>query len=135
MEAIDTAALRERLANVIGPAPWYWPTFPAIITASGQRFTWKHHGEQGALAYVVSLAAEGEHENDKARVALNTYCRPFSVGTERIGVWCPEGRNLRFTCFNAEHLKSFDIAEIAGWFKQSADRIYSTTEPVADFEV
>jgi len=34
-----------------------------------------------------------------------------------------------------KNLKSFDLAEIAGWFKQSADRIYSATEPTADFEV
>jgi hypothetical protein len=132
---IDSAALRERLAQVIGPAPWYWQTFPPITTSSGQRFAWQHHGDQGALAYIVSLATDGEAEKDKARLALNTYCRAFPVAPDRVGVWCPEGRNLRFTCFDPEHLKPFDIAEIAGWFKQSADRIYSTTEPLADFEV
>jgi hypothetical protein len=133
MDGIDTAALKEQLARTIGPAPWYWNTFPPIVTTSGQQLSWKHHGDQGALGYVVSLGAEDEA--NLARLALNTYCRPFLAGAERVGVWCPEGRNLRFTCFDPKNLKSFDLAEIAGWFKQSADRIYSATEPIADFEV
>ena len=133
MHGIDTAALRDQLARTIGPAPWYWNTFPVITTASSQRFEWRHHGDQGALNYVVSLAPKGEI--DTARLALNTYCRPFLAGVGRLGIWCPEGRNLRFTCFDPENLQSFELAEIAGWFKQSADRIYAVTEPSADFEV
>ncbi len=133
MEGIDTAALKEHLARTIGPAPWYWTTFPAIATASGQRLVWEHHGDQGALAYVVSLAPEGEP--GRPVLALNTYARPLLVGEKYIGVWCPEGGNLRFTCFDPDQLKAFDLAEIAGWFKQSADRIYSASEPLADFEV
>jgi len=133
MDGIDTAALLQQLAHTIGPAPWYSDTFPAITTASGERLVWKHHGNEGALAYVVSLAAEGE--TNVACLVLNTYCRPFLAGSGKLGVWCPEGRNLRFTCFDPENLKTFDLAEIAGWFKQSADRIYSATEPIADFEV
>lgn len=133
MNGIDTAALKERLSCTIGPAPWYWSTFPPNTTASGQRLVWKHHGDQGALGHIVSLGAKDEA--NVARLALNTYCRPFLAGAGRVGVWCPEGRNLRFTCFDPENLKSFDLAEIAGWFKQSADRIYSVTEPIADFEV
>ena len=41
-----------------------------------------------------------------------------------LGIWCPEGRNLRFAAFEPDQLKAFDLAEIAGWFKQSSDRIY-----------
>jgi hypothetical protein len=133
MGGIDTAALRDQLARTIGPAPWYWNTFPVLTTPSGQRFEWKHHGNQGALSYVVSFAPEGAA--NKARLALNPYCRPFLAGSGKLGIWCPEGRNLRFTCFDPENLQGFDLAEIAGWFKQSADRIYAVTEPIADFEV
>ena len=39
------------------------------------------------------------------------------------------------TCFDPDQLKSFSLAEIAGWFKHSSDRIYSATAPFADFEV
>jgi len=100
---------------------------------SGQRFTWTHHGEQGALAYAVSLHSQQEPE--MARLALNTYCRPFLVSPSHLGVWCPEGRGIRLACFDLDQLKAFDLAEIAGWFKQSSERIYSATAPIGDFEV
>jgi len=132
-DSINTARLREELARVVGPAPWYWKTFPAIVSESGQRFTWTHHGESGPLGYVVSLALEQEPE--KPRLALNTYARPFFVPPAHLGIWCPEGRNIRLVCFDPDQLKAFDLAEIAGWFKPSSDRIYTASEPLADFEV
>ncbi len=130
---VDTARLREDLARIVGPAPWYWKTFPPLISAAGQRFVWTYHGENGPLAYLVSLALE--QEPDKPRLALNTYARPFLVPPAHLGVWCPEGPNIRLTCFDPDQLKTFDFAEIAGWFKQSAERIYAATAPIADLEV
>ena len=82
---------------------------------------------------MVSLAPE--QEPNKLRLALNTYCRPFVVSPQCLGVWCPEGRNIRVVCFDPDQLEAFDLAEIAGWFKQSSDRIYAKTAPVAEFEV
>ncbi len=70
-----------------------------------------------------------EQEPDKARLALNTYCRPFLVPPHFLGIWCPEGRNIRLACFDPDQLKAFDLAEVAGWFKQSSDRIYAGTAP------
>jgi hypothetical protein len=133
MQAPNLDSLRQQLERVVGPAPWYWRTFPAFRSVSGQRFVWTHHGEQGPLGYVVTLALE--QEPDRPRLALNTYCRPFSASEQYLGVWCPEGRSIRLTRFDPDQLKAFDLAEIAGWFKQSSDRIYSTTPPIADFEV
>jgi hypothetical protein len=129
----NSTAVLQQLDRTIGPAPWYWQTFPPLRSASGQRFVWAHHGEQGPLAYLVSLSLE--QEPDKPRLALNTYCRPFFVPPHFLGIWCPEGRSIRITCFDPDQLKSFDLAEIAGWFKQSADRVYAATAPVADFEL
>ena len=125
--------IRQRLHNTVGPTPWYWKTFPAFHSTSGQRFVWTHHDDQGPLAYVVSLSLE--QQPDKPRLALNTYCRPFFVPPDRLGVWCPEGRYIRFVCFEPDQLKAFDLGEIAGWFKQSSDRIYAATAPIAEFEV
>lgn len=133
MAEINTDQLRERLARTVGPAPWYWETFPAIISSSGQRYVWQHHGEQGPLAYIVSLSLE--QEPDKPRLALNTYCRPFLIPPSYLGVWCPEGRNIRIVCFDPDQLKAFDLSEIAGWFKQSSDRMYAATPPLAEFEM
>jgi hypothetical protein len=133
MTEIGTSRLLDILARTIGPAPWYWRTFPRVSSASAQRFAWTHHGSEGALGYVVSLALA--QKPDKPRLALNTYCRPFIVPPSHLGIWCPEGRSIRLTCFDPDQLKAFDPAEIAGWFKQSPERIYAGTAPLADFEI
>src|ERR1700692_294491 len=129
----NLTGIRQQLERTVGPAPWYWKTFPAFRSASGQRFVWTHHGEQGPLGYVVTLALE--QEPDKPRLALNTYCRPFMASAKYLGSWCPEGRNIRFSGFDPAQLKSFDLSEIAGWFKQSSERIYSAMPPMADIEI
>ena len=121
MTEISTSRLRDILAHTIGPTPWYWKTFPRVSSASGQHFAWTHQGSEGPLGYVVSLGLV--QEPSKPRLALNTYCRPFFAPPSHLGIWCPEGRSIRLTCFNPEQLKAFDLAEIAGWFKQSSERI------------
>jgi hypothetical protein len=133
MPTPNSASIRQQLDRTVGPAPWYWKTFPGFRSPSQQRFVWTHHGDQGPVAYVVSLALE--EKPDKPRLALNTYCRPFVMSPQRLGIWCPEGRNIRLTCFDPDQLEAFDLAEIAGWFKQSSDRIYAKTPPIAEFEV
>jgi hypothetical protein len=133
MPTPNSTSIRQQLERTVGPAPWYWKTFPAFRSPSGQRFVWTHQGDHGPVAYVVSLAPE--QEPDKPRLALNTYCRPIVMSPERLGIWCPEGRSIRVACFDPDQLETFDLAEIAGWFKQSSDRIYSKTAPLAEFEV
>jgi len=133
MALIDAQRIKKILSQAVGPAPWYWETFPSFRALSGERFTWTHHGTDGPIAHLVTLGLE--QEQDKIRLALNTYCRPFLVPPHFLGVWCPEGRNLRLVCFDPDQLKSFDLAEVAGWFKQSSERMYATTPPVAEFEI
>jgi len=133
MSELDTARLRKILSQTVGPAPWYWETFPAVLYRSSQRLVWKHHGTEGPIAHLVTLGLE--QEPDKIQLALNTYCRPFMVPPHFLGIWCPEGRNIRLACFDPDQLKAFDLSEVAGWFKQSSERIYSATAPIADFEV
>jgi len=133
MSTIDASHVRKILSETLGPVPWYWETFPAIASLSGQRFVWTHHGLEGPIAQLVTLALE--QEPDKIRLALNTYCRPFPVRPNSLGIWCPEGRNIRVACFDPDQLKAFDLAEVAGWFKQSSERIYAATAPSADFEI
>lgn len=133
MSEIDASRVSKLLSKTVGPAPWYWETFPAFRSSSGQRFTWTHHGADGPVAHLVTLGLE--QEPAKARLALNTYCRPFLVPPNLLGIWCPEGRNIRLVCFDPDQLKVFDLAEVAGWFKPSSDRIYAATAPIADFEI
>lgn len=129
---MDPARASKLLSQTVGPAPWYWESFPRFQSHSGQRFTWTHHATEGPVAHLVTLGLE--QERDTVRLALNMYCRPFLVPPTGLGIWCPEGRNIRLTCFDPDQLKGFDLAEIAGWFRQSSDRIYSATAPIADFE-
>jgi hypothetical protein len=133
MSGINTSRLRENISKTVGPVPWYWETFPAFRSLAGQRFVWTHHGDQGPIGNLVTLGLE--QQPDLARLALNTYCRPFPLAPNFLGIWCPEGRSIRLACFDPDQMKAFDLAEVAGWFKASSDRIYSTTVPVADFEV
>lgn len=133
MAEISTSRLKDILQRTVGPTPWYWKTFSGLISAPGQRFVWTHHGSEGPLGYLVTLGLE--QEVDKPRLALNTYCRPFFVPPLRLGIWCPEGRSIRVTVFDPDQLKAFDLAEIAGWFKASSERIYSAAAPLAEFEV
>jgi hypothetical protein len=123
---------RRRLQQIIdrlsGPAPWYWKSFPAL-----DGFEWTYHGEEGPLAFVVTLNEPGK-KNDPV-LALNTYCTPFRLPEGRLGIWCPEGRSMiRVVAFDPKQLKPFGVEEIVGWFQNSGDRMYSTVAPVADFE-
>lgn len=133
MSLIDASRVRKILSSTIGPAPWYWETFPTLRSQAGQRFVWTHHGAEGPVAHLVTLSLE--QEPAKIRLALNTYCRPFLMAPNRLGIWCPEGRSIRLSCFEPDQLKTFDLAEVAGWFKQSSDRIYAASAPIADFEL
>lgn len=132
MSAVEAQRVRKILSSAVGPAPWYWQTFPIFRSLSGHRFVWRHHGTEGPIAHLVTLALEQEAET--VRLALNTYCRPFLVPPHFLGIWCPEGRNIRLVCFDPDQLKAFDLAEVAGWFKQSSERMYAATAPLADFE-
>src|SRR5580658_7637476 len=129
----NLSSIRQQLEGTVGPSPWYWKTFPAFHSPAGQRFVWTHQGSEGPVGYVLSLALE--READQPRLALNTYCRPFIVSPHCLGILCPEGRSVRFAGFDPVQLQTFDLAEIAGWFKQSSDRIYSKTPPIAEFQV
>lgn len=133
MALVDAARIKRVLSKTIGPAPWYWETFPSFCSQAGQRFVWRHHGTNGPIAHLVTLGLD--QETDKIRIALNTYCRPFLAGPNYLGIWCPEGRNIRLACFDPDQLKAFDLAEVAGWFKQSSDRIYAATAPITELEI
>jgi hypothetical protein len=75
-------------------------------------------------------------------LALNTYCRAFSISDTHLGIWCPEAPSvfpgtpyIRLLCFDPEQLQPFPLETVAGWFKQSTDRIYAATPPIAEFDL
>ncbi len=126
--------LQKLVRSTTGPAPWFWETFPEVHGGGSRRYRWRFHGKEEGLNFLVTLHGEGEPE--KPRLALNTYCRPFLIDQgKHLGVWCPEGRTLRFACFEPERLEGFRFEEVAGWFAESSERMYAATAPVAEFEV
>jgi hypothetical protein len=125
--------LNKLVQSTTGPAPWFWETFPEVRGGGSRRYRWRFHGQQEGLNFLVTLHGEGEPE--KPRLALNAYCRPFPVNQGRIGVWCPEGRALRFVCFEPDRMRAFTFEEIAGWFTTSSERMYASTPPVDEFSV
>ena len=133
MPPADRTRQLATLEKAAGPSPWYWKSFPAITGNSRQRFTWTYHGDTGSLAYLTTLALESEPE--RPRLALNTYSVPFEIGPNHLGVWCPEPGSVRVLCFDPDQLAVFQFEEIVGWFKQSNERIFSATPPIAEFEV
>ncbi len=125
--------LNKLVQSTTGPAPWFWETFPEVCGSGSRRYLWRFHGEQEGLNSVVTL--HGENEPDKPRLALNTFCRPFSIGLGKLGLWWPEGRTLHFVCFEPDRMQTFGFEEIAGWFSASSERIYATTPRLAEFDV
>jgi len=129
---------QQLIEKATGPAPWYWETLPEPTGASGRRYIWTYHREQGPIGYLVTLSARQDPQS--TLLALNTYSRVFLVPPGRFGIWCPEyspsgGSYLRVMCFDPDQLNPFPLTEVAGWFKQSADRVYSTVAPQAEFEI
>lgn len=124
---------QEIIQKAVGPAPWYWKTFPEVNGASRQPLAWRFHGNDGELAYLVTLALQ--HEPDTPRLALNTYSCPFLIPSGKLGIWCPEPNSIRLVCFDPDQLAAFPLTEIAGWFKRSNDRMYATTPPIDEFDI
>jgi hypothetical protein len=130
-------SLPEQLSKLVqsatGPSPWFWETFPEVHGGGPRRYRWRFHGQEEGLQYLVTLHGEGEPE--KPRLALNTHCRPFAAGEGRLGLWCVQGRELRFVCFEVDRLPAFELEEIAGWFSPSSERIYAAATPLGEFSV
>ena len=69
--------LRDILAPTIGPAPWYWQTFPAMTSIAGQRYGLDLPG----IRRSGSLRGDARTGTGTGYTATgsNTYCRPFFV--------------------------------------------------------
>ena len=72
MAEISTSRLKDILQRTVGPTPWYWKTFPAFNSVSGQRFTWTHHGSEGPVGYVVTLALQQEPAKPRPDKAIQS---------------------------------------------------------------
>ena len=95
--------IRQLIDAAVGPAPWYWETFPTLHWA-GKTFKWRSFGTTGKLAYVTVLEEEGV---GKPLLALNTAARPFAANPGYIGVWHStwRGKPIEVHLFKVDELR------------------------------
>jgi hypothetical protein len=74
--------LNKLVQSATGPSPWFWETFPEVRGKGTRRYRWHIHGQDKGLQNLVTLHGEGEPE--RPRLALNTHCRAFSMGTRAV---------------------------------------------------
>ncbi len=124
---------QQALNSAVGPAPWYWHTFPEIRGEQKSRFVWQHHGNRGKYAYLVSLSVPNDPKDLK--IVMNTYTRAFLVPPFYLGVWFVEKSDIRILCFDPDKMPSFGIEDLPAEFRKSKEAIYTLAVPVASFSI
>ncbi len=120
----DPVAL-EAIRRAVGPAPWYWKTFPSIATPSGE-LLWLKHGEIGRPDHFIALHRVAERN---PRLLLGTHCRAFSIPPSLLGIWFPEESSIRVLCFDPGALP---LLPVPVKFSRLNLRYYADAEPLID---
>jgi hypothetical protein len=122
----DRKSYEYLLGSCIGPSPWYWQTFPSIMTASGLRLDWSFEKEK------MSVTLGEEERPSRARLALGTYSRPFVVRSNLLGIWYPSGNDIFLHCFDPDNLDEFKVNSVNSRVPYSAKGVdlCSTRIPV-----
>ena len=122
--------IQQLINQSIGPAPWYWNTFPIIVGSLKNKFVWNFLGEKGKHAYLVSLSSQNNPQ--QVKIVLNTYARAFFIPPHYLGVWyCPDNQ-IYLHCFDPEKMPSFTLDEIPSEFKNSKSPYYTLANPKAE---
>lgn len=129
---IDIVAY-QALQKTIGPAPWYWNTFPTITSSVGREYGWKFWGKEGVFAYLVLFYALDDPDN--IRLVLNTYARPFCISPSYLGLWFPQDQTIQLRCFDPEALPSFSLIDFPADFKKSTETYYAKERAKAQAEI
>lgn len=94
------------LATAVGPAPWYWRTFPTIDSSAG-RFVWRLEELPNGNGERVVLCAESEPS--QPLLALAKYTRAFALPPNLLGLWFDDGRLIRVVAIDVDNLSSLHI--------------------------
>ncbi len=117
--------LERLLAASVGPAPWYWETFPRL-SARGVDYYWRL-GEDGR----VFLEREG---GAAALLGLGFYARPLAADDGYVLVWRPERRALRIAVFELDRLEALADAPSLNRRPRGV-AVDSRTPPVEDIAI
>ncbi len=102
-EPADRKSNESLMSDCVGPSPWYWQTFPPIITASGLRLDWTCEKKK------MSVGLGEKDRTGSARLTIGTYSRPFVVRPNLLGIWYPSGNNIFLHCFVPDDLDEFKV--------------------------
>lgn len=97
-----------QLSRVVGPAPWYWTTFPAV-TSKGRELVWRRNEKANGRKHSVVLHEAGKPET--VLLAVDMYSRVFSLPPNMLGIWFEEGQRIRAFAVNPDSLVDFQLSE------------------------
>ncbi len=107
MNAPSDSHVLALLSNTVGPAPWYWNTFPEL-ESRGRRLRWRYNEAGIGRTASVLLQVEGA-ENVLLVIAM--YSRVFRIPPNLVGVWFEEGRRIRVFILDPDSLIEFQMGE------------------------
>ena len=97
-----------QISRSVGPAPWYFSTFPDLQAASGSNYHWTFLGTEGDLAYKVGL--RNSLDDRCYQLIASTYTRVFRISQDEFGVWFPgKDNDIIIRCFSLDSLAEFSI--------------------------
>lgn len=122
------AHLKALIRTAVGPAPWYWETFPPLL-AEGVEYRWG----SGEDSYVVVLERACEPH---PVLALGFYARPLADSASQLLVWRPERGALRVSVFDVCRLAPLEKDEWPAEQPRGAERrVVSHTPPVEEIPI
>lgn len=94
-------SILKSIASAVGPAPWYWQTFPEM-EIGGQKFNWRcdENPERRVL-----LATDDRPR--QARLSVHIYTRVFVIPPGILGLWFEDGPALRVIALDPDSLGDF----------------------------
>lgn len=120
---------QKALQSAIGPAPWYWQSFPSIYGPSGKRYVWTIQESKARNVYFAALHREGK--DDGYLLALGMYSRMFTLSPSMLGVWYQKDGLINLLCFNPDMLQTSSLDELSYGIGCNNRYCYTRSQPWA----
>lgn len=119
----------------VGPAPWYFSTFPNLQTSSGSIYHWSFLGTEGNLAYKVGLVPGSG--GGSLKFVASIYTRVFQLSQGNFGVWFQTEDNMFIHCFALDSLADFTFdSEILSFCKDDKNvPYYCDGTPICEMKI